>query len=97
MKIRMFDLKGSVPFSQGYAIKAIAKAKGGRLMAAGEVEDAGNLYEAEENYGYIYVELMFKNGKVKLVYRDNGCELMCFAYQEEGKDWTRTVISQKEG
>lgn len=75
MKFRSFDLK-SVPFSQGYAAKAIAEQTGAsRILGIGD--NMGERFSDDDDAGgLLYVRLGYNAGEINMVeavYLDDGC------------------------
>lgn len=88
MKFRTFDITAPLPFSQGFAIKAIlgrVGKVGSRCLAAGEVDE-----QIDEAGTYLYIKLSYTEGDVRIsesVWYDDGCSGVRCSYRrlnEEG-------------
>jgi hypothetical protein len=85
MRFRLFDLKGSLPFSQGYAINELNRQIAGKLEAAGEVDEDPRLPGT-----LIYIKKSFKEGDVKTsesVWHDDGTSLQCLYHRTNDDLW----------
>lgn len=82
-----FDLKGQLPFSQGYAIAAIDRRTAGTLVAAGQ-----NSGPSELPGTLLYIKKTYSAGEVKAsesVWHDDGLELACLWKRVDNGPWQR--------
>ena len=80
LAFRMFDLSQPLPFSQGHAIRAIAKQHRGKVIAAGECTNT------HEPGTLLYVKLQAAN-TAEFVALDDGTQLIPKHIRIEGRDW----------
>ena len=87
MKFRLFDITGSLPFSQGYAINEIAKQTTGKLVAAGENAESIDLAG-----GLLYIKKTYEVGEVTVsesIWHDDGCGVTCIYKRLNEKQWEK--------
>ena len=82
---RLFDLTENLPFSQGYAIKAIMDQHGGRLIEAGEMHSGLDVVGT-----YLYVKMESLN-TAQTIWHDDGCGLLCVYRSIDNESWKQRV------
>lgn len=80
LKVDLFPANSNLPFSQGYAIREIAKVYRGRILKSGQI-----LQHIEEG-SLLYVEIKNIN-TVELIVLDDGLKLNPRHVRIDGKDW----------
>lgn len=88
LKIRLFDMNGQIPFSQGEAARQIHKNTAGSTIAIGEAD--------RDDVGcYIYIKKAYGEGDVKsceALWVDDGCRLKCeFRKTDNEPKWFRRI------